>query len=64
VREMTSEEKLEKQNEVKAQWAERGYASWVFNEDLCRFVAPAPMPIDNKPYRWDEATLSWVEVVQ
>jgi len=63
IRAMTDEEKLEKQNEVKSQWAEHGYASWLFDEALCRFVAPVPMPDDNKFYRWDESTLSWVEVV-
>lgn len=39
------------------------YPSWTLNEGTCNWQAPVPMPTDNKPYRWDEATLSWVEVV-
>lgn len=41
------------------------YASWVLNEQTCWWDAPVPMPADaspEKPYRWDEATTSWVEV--
>ena len=37
------------------------YESWVLNEDTCLWDAPVPMPTD-KPYRWDEATTSWVEI--
>jgi hypothetical protein len=40
------------------------YASWLLNEDTCQWGAPTPMPTDNKIYRWDEATTSWVEVTQ
>ena len=44
------------------------YASWVLN-DAAQWEAPVPMPEDAgtgeppKMYRWDEATTSWVEVV-
>jgi hypothetical protein len=38
------------------------FASWVLNEDTCLWGAPTPMPQDGKPYRWDEATTSWIEV--
>jgi hypothetical protein len=37
------------------------YASWVLNEDTCLWDAPTPMPTDDKTYKWDEATTSWVE---
>ena len=60
VRAMTSEEITAKQNTVKAQWAEIGFASWVFDEATCAFKAPIAMPQDGKFYHWDEATLSWV----
>lgn len=63
VRAMTGEEKTAKQNEAKAQWSQHGFASWVFNEASCSFQAPVMYPTDGKPYRWDEATTSWVEVV-
>lgn len=38
------------------------YASWVLNEDTCRWDAPTPYPTDGKRYAWDEATTSWTEV--
>jgi hypothetical protein len=59
---MTAEEITAKQDEVKSSWAQRGYPSWVFNETTCIFDPPTPMPTDNKRYRWDESTTSWVEV--
>lgn len=62
VRNMSEKEVTSKQNAVKAQWAEVGFASWVFDEATCSFNAPVPLPQDEKPYRWDEATLSWVEI--
>jgi len=40
------------------------FASWVLNETTCLWDAPTPMPTDGKMYRWDEPTLSWVEVTQ
>lgn len=38
------------------------YASWVLNEDSCRWEAPVAMPSDGKAYRWDEDTTTWIEV--
>lgn len=38
------------------------YVSWVLNEETCLWDAPVAMPDDGKFYRWDEDTLSWVEV--
>jgi hypothetical protein len=38
------------------------FASWILNETTCQWDAPVAMPTDNKMYRWDEATTSWVEV--
>jgi len=37
------------------------YPSWALDENA-DWQAPAPMPTDGKMYRWDEPTLSWVEV--
>jgi hypothetical protein len=34
--------------------------SWVLNEETCLWEPPVSMPIDDKFYRWDEATTSWV----
>jgi hypothetical protein len=48
--------------------------SWVLNEQTCWWEAPVPLPEDSitverklnnvpsKHYRWDEPTISWVEV--
>ena len=63
VRQMTNEEKTRKQNEVKAAWQENpGWTSWIFDEDVCFFKPPIPYPTDRKLYRWDEPTVSWVEI--
>lgn len=39
------------------------YDSWVLNEDTCKWEPPISYPNDGKNYYWDEATLSWVEIV-
>jgi hypothetical protein len=63
VREMTNEEKLTKQNEIKQIWYENNnFQSWSFDEELCEFIPPVPMPNDEKKYRWDEETINWTEV--
>ena len=38
------------------------YASWTKNEETYLWEAPTPMPVDDKIYRWDEETTSWVEL--
>ena len=38
------------------------FNSWVLNEDTCLWDAPVPYPDDGKRYKWDEDTISWVEV--
>lgn len=41
------------------------YPSWVpFGKLAIYWTAPVPYPQDGKKYNWDEATLSWIEVVQ
>ncbi|ANH49216.1 hypothetical protein uvFWCGRAMDCOMC203_040 [Freshwater phage uvFW-CGR-AMD-COM-C203] len=37
------------------------FASWVLNESIFRWESPVQYPTDNKDYRWDEVTTSWVE---
>lgn len=39
----------------------RPYSSWVLVEETAQWTAPVPMPTDDKRYRWDEPTLSWIE---
>ena len=36
------------------------YASWTLNDDTCLWSAPTEMPTEGGPYKWDEATISWV----
>jgi hypothetical protein len=42
--------------------APQPFPSWSLNSDSYLWEAPIAMPTDDKPYSWDEATLSWVEV--
>jgi hypothetical protein len=66
VRDMTEEEKLAHQNEVKQEWASRPNSeylkAWVFNEETCSFDPPIPMPNDGKQYFWQGVSNSWVEL--
>ena len=39
------------------------YASWILDETTCDWNAPTPMPTTGGPYKWDESTTSWVELV-
>jgi hypothetical protein len=59
----TAEEKLEKQNRIKEAFAEIGFNSWTFNEELCIFEPPFPPPNDNNHYGWDEEKQAWYLVV-
>ena len=41
------------------------YASWIVNPDTCRWEPPIPYPTDPVPgedrrWRWNESTISWV----
>lgn len=38
------------------------FASWTLNEETCLWDAPIAMPIDGKPYSWDEAAQAWIEI--
>jgi len=38
------------------------FASWILNEETWTWEAPTPMPTDDKMYKWDEATTSWIEI--
>jgi hypothetical protein len=42
--------------------APQPYASWSLNSTTYLWEAPTPMPVDDKFYRWDEDTTSWVEI--
>jgi len=38
------------------------FPSWLLDTQTCLWDPPVPYPTDGKPYIWDEATLSWVEI--
>ena len=38
------------------------YDSWTLNEETCLWGPPTSYPNDNKNYKWDEPTTSWVEI--
>jgi len=41
----------------------KSFTSWTLNETSCVWEAPTPMPTEaDKFYRWDEPTLSWIEL--
>ena len=44
--------------------APQPYPSWTKNLNTYLWEAPTAMPVDDKIYRWDEDTTSWVEVTQ
>jgi hypothetical protein len=46
-----------------AVWVSVNKWSWTLNEDSCLWEALGAYPNDGKPYRWDEDTTSWVEVL-
>jgi len=39
------------------------YASWVWDDQQCDWVAPIPYPTDGKVYMWDEAKQIWYSTV-
>jgi hypothetical protein len=39
------------------------FASWVLDSQTCLWNAPVAMPTDGNMYSWDEATISWKELV-
>lgn len=44
-------------------YPQKPYPSWVLDQDTWSWIAPLPYPNDDKPYLWDEPTLSWKELV-
>ena len=42
--------------------APKPFESWLLNEKSCQWEAPILKPTDGKFYKWDEESLSWVEI--
>lgn len=40
------------------------FASWVLDEQKCVWIPPIKRPDDGKKYKWDENSVSWVEVIE
>lgn len=40
------------------------FPSWLIDKSTWTWQAPTPMPTDGKLYRWNESTVSWVEITQ
>jgi hypothetical protein len=38
------------------------YVSWTLNNTTWTWEAPTPMPTEGGPYKWDEPTLSWIQI--
>jgi hypothetical protein len=38
------------------------FDSWLLDEETCLWVAPTPMPTDDKLYAWDEDAQTWSEI--
>lgn len=68
LRDMTAEEKAQKQQSVKNVWAAQAnlenWAAWSFDEATCSYIPPTPRPDDGKQYFWQGTTSSWVELPQ
>lgn len=43
-------------------YAPQPFPSWILNNQTWLWESPVPYPDDNKLYRWDEDTTSWIEV--
>jgi hypothetical protein len=43
-------------------YAPQPYPSWILNQTTWLWEAPTPYPTDDKSYKWNELTTSWVEV--
>ena len=45
-------------------YARQPFPSWILSETSWLWEPPVPYPTDGKLYFWDEATTSWVEVIE
>ena len=57
-------EKLEAESAVGSSISPKLNPSFVWNNEAQNWEPPIPYPVDDKHYRWDEATISWVEITE
>ena len=43
-------------------YAPQPFPSWTLNHSTWLWEAPTPMPTEGGPFKWDEATTSWVKI--
>jgi len=43
-------------------WGVQPYPSWVRNQETHNYEPPTLYPTDDKRYKWNEDTLSWIEL--
>jgi len=43
-------------------YAPQPYPSWLLNQSTWTWNPPVSMPTDGKLYKWNEATISWIEL--
>lgn len=48
--------------EKDAFYEQKPFPSWILDDETCLWNPPVEKPSDNKFYKWDEDTLSWIEV--
>lgn len=39
------------------------FASWILDEETCKWYAPSNAPDDDYAYAWDEDSTSWIKLV-
>ena len=60
----TLPENLEHESVVGSSIAPRMNPSFVWNNEEQNWEPPLPYPSDGKDYRWDEKTISWIELTE
>ena len=65
-RSLTEEEKQEKQQQVKSEWAAGGHPSWIWDEENCKFNPPIPKPADAEGsfWSWNEESGIWEDLLK
>ena len=43
--------------------APQPFASWILDEETCRWESPVPYPTDGLMYEWDETITDWKAIV-
>ena len=43
-------------------YAPQPYPSWTLNNTTWTWEAPIAIPTEGGPYKWDEPTLSWIQI--